>query len=232
MTYSSAVLSDSPLAYYRLGEASGTTMVDSSGNARDGTYVNSPALGATGLLTNDTDTAAGFGNVGANSPYAYVVDDDAYDGLSTFSVEAFIRPSSVSGTPMIASRDDSGSRSWQFRLNAGKLEFVKIANGTVTASSSATLSIGTIYHVAATYAGSTVRRYINGAQDGTVSTSGDLGTVNCWLRIGSRRTTTTTDYFSGTIDEVAVYGTTLPAGRIAAHYAANTFLSGAWGLSS
>ena len=52
-SYSAAVLVDAPYAYYRLGEASGTTAADSSGNGRHGTYATTNiTLGATGLLTN------------------------------------------------------------------------------------------------------------------------------------------------------------------------------------
>ncbi len=54
MAYADVVLADSPLAYYRLGESSGTTMTDSSGNGRHGTYVGSPTLGAAGLVPGDT----------------------------------------------------------------------------------------------------------------------------------------------------------------------------------
>ena len=64
MTYASEVLADTPLAYYRLGEASGTTLVDSSGNARDGTYAGSPTLGAASLLVSDpSNTAVSFDGV-------------------------------------------------------------------------------------------------------------------------------------------------------------------------
>ena len=49
-----------PVAYWRLGETSGGTAYDLSGNNNHGTYTNSPTLGATGLLTNNTDTAVTF----------------------------------------------------------------------------------------------------------------------------------------------------------------------------
>ncbi len=49
-SYSASVLADSPLAYWRLGEASGTTAADASGNGRTGSYLNTPTLGAAGAL--------------------------------------------------------------------------------------------------------------------------------------------------------------------------------------
>jgi RHS repeat-associated protein len=52
--YASAVLADAPYAYYRLGEATGTSAADSSGNARTGTY-SAVTLGALGALTVDAN---------------------------------------------------------------------------------------------------------------------------------------------------------------------------------
>ncbi len=59
--YSDTVLADTPFAYWRKGESSGTTMNDSSGNARNGTYGSIPTLGVAGALTSDpADTAVGY----------------------------------------------------------------------------------------------------------------------------------------------------------------------------
>ncbi|HXF56088.1 MAG TPA: PQQ-dependent sugar dehydrogenase, partial [Actinomycetota bacterium] len=48
--YRDEVLSDAPLGYWRLGEASGTTASDASGGGHDGTYLGGATLGAPGLL--------------------------------------------------------------------------------------------------------------------------------------------------------------------------------------
>ena len=54
------MLSKSPLNYWRLGEPSGTNADDLGSANQDGTYVNSPTLGVTGLVPNDADTAVSF----------------------------------------------------------------------------------------------------------------------------------------------------------------------------
>jgi hypothetical protein len=60
-SYSSLILSYASLvAYSRLGEASGTTAVDASGNSLDMTYTASPTLGATGAIFGDSDAAVTF----------------------------------------------------------------------------------------------------------------------------------------------------------------------------
>lgn len=228
MSYSSEVLADAPLGYWRMSETSGTVMSDSSGNARHGSYVNAPVLGATSLLVSDpTNPAVEF--VASSSDYCVVTDDNSLDGLTAFTVEAIIKPTTVSGFPMIAARDDStGGRSFQFRLNGstGKLEFLRIPGTTVTAASSSSIAAGNTYHVAAVYNGTDIRLYINGVLDGTpAACTGSIGTATTDLRIAARRSNSngvTTDYFNGVLDEVAVYNTALSATRLAAHYAAAT----------
>jgi hypothetical protein len=61
-SYSSTVIADGPVVYYRLGDASGaTTAVDSSGNNRNGTYTLGQLVqGVSGAIVGDTDTAVTF----------------------------------------------------------------------------------------------------------------------------------------------------------------------------
>ena len=55
--YSAAVLADTPAGYWRLGEASGTTAADSSGNSNTGTYNGGVTYGAASGVPVDTDTS-------------------------------------------------------------------------------------------------------------------------------------------------------------------------------
>ena len=55
--YPIAVLADTPAAYWRLGEASGTTAADSGANAISAVYKNFPQRGVVGALAGDTNTA-------------------------------------------------------------------------------------------------------------------------------------------------------------------------------
>src|SRR5947209_543413 len=59
MSYLSTILADSPFVYWRLGEATGSTAADASGNGRDGSYTGSLTLARPGA-TADGDTAALF----------------------------------------------------------------------------------------------------------------------------------------------------------------------------
>lgn len=50
-TYARTVLGDRPLAYWRLGEPSGTVAVDATGHGYAGTYTNGVTVGQAGALT-------------------------------------------------------------------------------------------------------------------------------------------------------------------------------------
>lgn len=223
MTYSAEVLADSPLFYGRLGEASGTTMNDSSGNGRNGSHVSSPTLGATGLLVGDADTAVTY----SSGKYSEVTSATWMDAAS-FTIEALIKPTGVSGTQTIASRYDGGDSgsftvsSWTLRLDGNKLACYIFAGTTFgAATQSTTLTAGTTYHVAATYDGTTITVYVNGTSVGTATRTGMNSPVTRNLRI-SRSGNSATEPFAGTIDEVAYYGSTLSGARISAHYTAAT----------
>ena len=55
--YRSAVMADSPSAYWRLGEASGTAAADQSANANGGTYAGGVALNQPGAIAGEPNTA-------------------------------------------------------------------------------------------------------------------------------------------------------------------------------
>jgi hypothetical protein len=83
------------------------------------------------------------------------------------------------------------------------------------------LTVGTTYHVAATYDGTTAKVYVNG----TLVASGAKTYVNnttALFRIGASGAG---ELISATLDEVAFYGTALSSTRIAAHSTASTTAS-------
>lgn len=224
MSYSSEVLADSPIVYWRLGEASGTTtMVDSSGNGHDETYSTGVTLGAPSLLTSTPTTAATFLAADTFSAWA------SWQNAASITVEAWIK-TSASGIRAILDRDTltTANRAWQFRLNAGKLEFVRVGNAAgslsaVTATSPGTVNNGAAHHVVATYDGTSIRLYIDGALVTTTTASGGVRqpTTSTKFGIGVSHAvggSGVTAQFDGVIDEAAYYGTALSGARILAHY--------------
>jgi hypothetical protein len=75
-------------------------------------------------------------------------------------------------------------------------------------------------HLVGTYDGTTARLYVNGALAASSGASGFLQNTVRPLRIATGATDKTApQYFlPGRVDEVAVYGSPLPATRVQAHY--------------
>ncbi len=72
-----------------------------------------------------------------------------------------------------------------------------------------------------TKAGTTLTLYVNGTAVASATVTGTVNTSTNILAIG-RLGSSNSEYFNGSVDEVAVYASALSAGRIAAHYSAAT----------
>lgn len=227
MSYADEVLSDSPLAYWRMGEFSGaTTMYDASGNGRSGTYAAGVTLGASGLLASDANTAATFVVSDTYLPWA------SWQNAANLTVEAWIKTTATGAYQAILDRDQltGSNRAWQFRVsNTGKLEFVRIVDAAgvtsiVLSSSTATVNDGAAHHVAATYDGTTILLYVDGVLSATTTATGGVRqpTSATKFGIGANHSTGSGSAaeFNGVLDEVAYYGTAIPGPRILDHYSA------------
>jgi Concanavalin A-like lectin/glucanases superfamily len=216
--YRDAVLADAPLGYWRLGETSGTTMVDASGNGRDGVYAGGPTLGVPGLLPSDADKALGTG-VGWGA-----VAHAAWMQVGQITLEAIIRPTTNAVLGNILDRDiDNVNRVFQFRRETtNKLSVIVWPNDAgafVQLTGATNLLLDTSYHVVCTWDSVTLRLYVNGVQDAAVALArgGLITTKTTELDIGTNRAGL--QRFVGTVDEAAIYGSALSAARIALHSA-------------
>lgn len=218
MTYSAEVLADTPLAYWKLGEASGTTATDSSGNANDGTYTGSPTLGATGMLTGDPDTAVTFDGSTQymSAPLA------AFAANALITVEAWAKWTSTSTNSTIVCSDTAVAGHKGFALfignAAGKVSFGSYGSSFAT-TSAATFNDGNRHHLVGTYDGTQFRLYV----DETLAagpTTASLPTGASVVYVAERGNNTLR--FAGTVEKVAVYSGVLSTTRITAHYNAGT----------
>jgi hypothetical protein len=224
--YPAEVLADAPLAYYRLGEASGTAMLDSSGSGRHGTYT-AVTLGTAGLLGGDADKAATFNGTTSEGivPYA------AWMSPSAVTLEAIIRPGVDTGTHLITGRTNLGSLSdanYQVYLyqDATRLCAHVRAGGVASDLQGAlgSVQVGVRTHVAITYNGANAVLYINGVATSTITKTGALASGSTLPFVVGASSWNGLRY-PGVLDEVAFYGTGLSAARIAAHYAARGVLT-------
>ena len=232
MTYTSEVLADSPVAYWRLGEASGTVAVDETGS-HDGTYLGSPTLGVPGALVGDTDTGVTFDGSNENVTVGDVLDI----GLSDRTLEAWFKISALpSSSAYVMSKAYAGPDNGRYA--AGRIDsttgkcsaFLHLnATGFQTAGSAASVVDGEWHHLVAVLDRSAnLDLYLDGTLEDSADISAGSGedVQTPWpFLIGAYAGsdgTTPFLFFPGTLDEVAVYDTALSAARIAAHYDAGT----------
>ena len=76
------------------------------------------------------------------------------------------------------------------------------------------------HHVVATYDNATAKIYVDGTLRASTTSTVRMAANTLPLMIG--RGSDGTRQYGGVLDEIAIYGTVLPAGRIQAHYAAAT----------
>ena len=177
-SYAAEVLADAPLGYWRMGEPSGTTMVDSSGNGRNGTYAGSPVLGGTGLIVGDVDTAVEFDGTAKR---AYVTAPATWMQPTVITAECWIKPDVITGSHAIMNRANFDEAfgipwSWYVHQSAAKVLGRIFVNGASTNSGDLTsvtnLVAASTYHVVLTFNGATARLYINGALEVSVAPPG------------------------------------------------------------
>jgi len=216
--YDQAVVSDNPVGYYRLGEASGTTAADASDSNLDGTYVGGPLLGRPGALAGDT--AVEFRSGVADHvaiPYGAAQDVDDVFSIELWVKRTELNPSGPSQT-MIC-RPPSGVC---VRFEADEVQLYYDYNG-VTSTATVTPPItdtSSFHHVVITKDGSRIRSYLDGALNTDVSVAflADMFTPTGGSTYLGTADGSDTTPFPGLLDEVAIYDYELTQAQVTAHY--------------
>ena len=236
--YQTAVLADSPFMYYRFGEASGTTAMDSSVNGFNGTYVGGVTLGVAGdNAGGSSDTAATFdGSTGyllcpsTTGALAFGAD------LFTSSYEFVFMTTNTTATEMLTGSANTGNsvtaQVWLNENDTGTLTADSIrlyirdnsTNVIQTAFVNATAFDGNYHHLVWTCNAGIVNAYLDGAPQAlTIGNTGGTPTnfiaysfpiaFACYDSRG-----TYTNFTAATMDEAAIYTTALSPARVTAHY--------------
>lgn len=214
--YAQQVLADSPLLYLKLNETSGTVAVDSSGNGRDGTYVNGPVLNQRGLVQADTDTCVLFE---ATAGSHVTLPSSGWMNVTSMTITAICRIT-LSGIQMLASRyhDPDGDRSWFLYVQNGEFKFYARDNGggeTIVASG-ITGAVGQEYYVAA-YAdasGVGIRVYDYTGLLGAATGTGRAVNSSTRAFKVARSDDGASYQADAYIDEIAFYGAALSTSRL------------------
>lgn len=215
--FSFHALSLAPIAYWRLGEDSGTIINDFLGRW-DGTYVGAPTLNVDGLLVNDNNKCVTFS--GAN--YANLGDVWSLEYYHEFSIWMLIESNGAGTYTLISKMDTSGSnKGWNVEMANGIITFQIYSAGAGTGisitSTGSAINDGNIHEVAVTYDGTNLTAgmtiYVDNVAQ-TNSSSTDLLGTNTILNtanlcIGSLDTGS--QKYVGSMDEVLLYNYELGA---------------------
>ncbi|HWN95885.1 MAG TPA: LamG-like jellyroll fold domain-containing protein [Methylomirabilota bacterium] len=213
-TYTAYVLEKGPAAYWRLNETSGSVAYDYFGG-HDGTYAN-VSLAVQGMVTGDSNTAAGFN--GTNS--VVTTGKSIMNALSAFSIVGWIRPGAT-----------QFNRAGLFGQNdVAEFGFINPTNIQIWTPGGGNLTVPYAFptdewhHVAAVANGTNLKIFFDGVLQNTGGTvTANYGSSGFGFNIGGGGIfDTTTNFFRGTIDEVAVFARGLSDADITDLYQAAT----------
>ena len=227
VTYTGKVQALGPIAYWPLAEASGSTIVDASGNGRNGAYT-AVTLGAAGIGDGRTsasfDGSASFGDIySASLAGAFNGAEGTAMGWCRVSGAGVWTDATI--RRVIYLQADANNRVLIQRSSTNNvLDFIYIAGATNKTTSNAAGPTTGWLHVAITWSKSAdqVKGYVSGAQIGATQTglgtfAGSLATTTTLLGASAQ---TPSNVWSGTLAHMAIFTRALSATEIASAAAA------------
>lgn len=175
-------------------------------------------LQATTAFAYTGGTTNGYGNTSQNNP-------------NVFTIECWFRTNSTTGGWLVGlgstTTGVSATKDRLLYLDSGnKLTFGVYPNAIKTIRSPATYNDNAWHHAAASLGAAGMRLYVDGAlvaSDATITTAQNY--TGYWRWAGANLdfwpNRPATDYYTGLLDEVAIYDKQLSDQRIAAHYQSN-----------
>lgn len=224
--YSDLILGRSGLqSYWRLndGSRSPSSAVDAKG-AQNGNYTGAPTC------FKDRAGDGGFARLQGGSPGGYIDVADIYDfsARAAYSAEGWVnRDSTISAgvACAIASKYGTGGSSqlgWFVGLDVngkpycGRYDSADASDGLNSASA---VSNNAWHHIAYTYDGSTMRLYVDGAEDPASPVASTRNQVDSTVHLLLGKFSGISGTMKGEIRDVAIYDRALTAAEVAAGYA-------------
>jgi hypothetical protein len=232
-TYKTTVLADSPLAYWKMDETSGTILTDSSGHGYNGTYGILSQINGPKLISSGNGMQCSYSGSNIYAEGALIPDSTALRLVgSACSFEFWLQTTNtITGTLISKQLLGVNYPSWAINItSSGKIQVSLFSNNSsggnfLNFNSSASVNDGLIKHVVITLDGTSVLKiYINNVLDSTTSYSGTLWSNTDAIGILVPNTTSGNASYpiAAVIDEVAIYNTVLTSTRVSAHYTAGT----------
>ncbi|WP_435749120.1 PKD domain-containing protein [Microbacterium sp. PMB16] len=217
-SYVDAVTADGPELYYPLGTA-----------PQDWSGANAPVFGS-GVSTTSSgvqNTATGASNFSGTST-GRVATTNRVEVTKAFATELWFKTTTNRGGKLLgygsSASGDSGSYDRHlYMANNGRLVFGTYNGTTQTIQSPTALNDNSWHHAVGTQSADGMKLYIDGDLVATAAGAVDAQDYLGYWRIGGDNiggwpSGPTSSYFSGAIDEVAVYPFALTAAQVQTHY--------------
>ena len=228
VTYALSVLARSPSGYWRLRETStAQAAVDASGHGQDGSYLGATVTLSVPSLLSFASPDTCMSVVAAGGPGRVSVPASAFLDITgtAISVVIWVKASGqVNFGYLIAHTNGSNTGYALYTGSTGTCKFYFGDGSTAKLSAAITSSIwdGARHMVAATYDGSNIRIYVDGAIDTTTPATGSIASYAAALTIGSLAGV---NGVNATLDEPAIFPSVLSAADVLALWLAGTSMS-------
>jgi hypothetical protein len=224
--YAGAVHSETTgiLSQLRFGDSSlngNVTAVDSAGGLNP-TYINGVAVGATGELPNDTDTAVTLD--GANDYIQDTTPTGLPSGAAPRSVELWFKTSATTQQALFAYGSFFNAEEFGLWINAGGTGFTAWGWGGAndsTFAAPAGVEDGKWHQVIETYNGTALTVYLDGVSLGSSTIARSTVVDTYGLQIGKivePGDPNSGFNFKGSLDELSIYTTALSQTDVTNHY--------------
>ena len=188
---------------------SGTPWNDLSRNDADGTLINGPTFNSVN---------GGIISLDGSNQYVEIPKTGILSGKSSFTINCWIRPTSLVGIRPIFVNYYVGNLEVLLRINNSNLQFYTYTSSQIGGTTQSFTTVNQWSNVVATYDGATMMTYVNGVPSPTTySQTGGLATSTLPYLIGYY-TSPTVYYFSGDVSNCAVYTSCLSSAQVVQNY--------------
>ena len=187
-------------------EGSGVAVGDASPEGNGGTV-----SGASWSAAGRFGGALSFDGV---NDWVTVPDDPSLDLSGALTVEAWVRPTALSGYRTVALKENPpGAHAYALYASDGVGPAGEVWTNTWRLARGPALGTGAWKHVAVTYSQNTVRLFVDGVLANSTAVTGTIANTSGPLRIGGNAIWSG-EFFAGLIDELRVYNRALSATEI------------------
>jgi hypothetical protein len=218
LVYRAAVLEDSPIGYWRLGDPAATA-VDETGRV-DGAYVGMCQHGVAGALAADPNAAVRLDGATCEVTLG---NNFIFANNAPFTVELWLATGPKTGyTIYFAMETRTGGGAGNpvdgyalFKGSPPVLVAERVVSGTVVDTPGQMVPAEPWIYLVYTYDGAALALYVDAGSPQLVADARPMPSFTSVALIGAH---TQGDFADGILDEVAVYDYVLPAARMALHH--------------